>query len=119
MIDKRRNYLELVQPVCQFCGKPFRAFDVVEAHHAGKHDTDGNNKNWPRYTQSLMCRILGCEHCHKNNPGAGRVPDWIASDWERILQCFDRLVKGGADVNLNLLSKELEIRRDEIITGRK
>lgn len=118
-MDRRRNYLELVQPICEFCGKPFKANAVKECHHGGQHDTQGANQKWPRFTQSLMNKMLGCEWCHKNNPGKGRVPDWVADEYEVFLTAYEALIEGGVKVNLNLVGKELEITRDEIITGRK
>ena len=107
-MDERRELIFILYGgICQFCGKPLGAY--WHKHHGGKHDTDGNNQNYPLYTQSLMNLYPGHEHCHLNNPGFGKVSDSVADAWEVLLAAFKHLVKSGEKIKLSLLMKELEL----------
>ena len=55
------------------------------------------------------------EHCHMNNPGFGRITDQEAEYWEMFLTAFRNLVLSGCSIRLNLVLKELEILREEVL----
>lgn len=112
--DKRREALFILYlNSCAYCREPFSNNDKKEVHHGGRHDTKGNNKNYPLFTQSLMNKFPMHFGCHKDHPGFGRIPEGHAELYENFLQAFQTLLKEGVEVNMRLLIKELEIMFDE------
>ena len=122
MTNRRKDYIRTVQQICAVCKRPIYKTENSEIHHS-LHDTNGNNKNFPHYCQSVIAGILLHEHCHKNAPGTGHVPDEVAAAFEAFLQSFVGLLKtaSAADVRVPVVAlfKELEFIREETLFGKK
>lgn len=117
MSDRRREYLNLTQQICEVCHEPIYSGQKDEAHHGGVHDTAGNREHLPLYTNSLMCRVRLHAECHAAKPGHGRAPEGVPDLWERFLTAYVALLAAGESINLNMVRKELEILRDEMETS--
>lgn len=112
MKNERREILYLRSGgLCALCKKPL--VSDYQVHHGGAHDTNGNNINYPLYTQSLLCKKPMHDHCHDDNPGFGHIPDTHIKAWETILLNFKCLVKFGADIPMDLLTQELILIQKE------
>lgn len=78
---------------CSACGKPFKAGEERQKHHAGLHDTKGNNKNYPLSTQSIVNQIILHNECHKKNPSFGRWPVNQAEEIEALYRNWVTLIE--------------------------
>lgn len=93
---------------CAFCRWSFHNGDVVDNHHAGVHNTEGNRQKYPRLIDSVINLMPMHRECHQKNPGFGRMSDEDAMKIEHFLSHWEAMRKDYLPETLKLILEEMK-----------